>query len=89
MIQQVERRTCDECKKTEEQAGIRIGGSQFAGWIQVQRVAAYGSMAHAPVDFCGAGCCAKHMNRLHVEEQKLIRDARRQTGRLHRALKGL
>ena len=99
MQEEIKRRKCDECGKTEEVSGIRIGGAMFAGWLQLTladysvapMLTAYSGSSEAgpsrsPWDFCCTDCLIKFLTNARKEMRKQLREHNKRMARMNEAI---
>ena len=74
MQEEIKRCKCDECGKVEELAGIRIGGTPFAGWLHLtlmeRGMCPIWGVNSGPWDFCGTECLVKFLAKSRKERRK-------------------
>ena len=88
MQEEIKRRKCDECGKTEEVSGIRIGGLPFEGWLQLTCVepgATWGP-SRSPWDFCCTDCLIKFLTNARKEMRKQLREHNKRMARMNEAI---
>lgn len=93
MQEEIKRRKCDECGKTEEVSGIRIGGTMFAGWLQLTLADCSGATgrgpSRSPWDFCCADCLIKFLVNARKEMRKQLRKHNKRMARMNEAIRQL